>query len=123
MDKQNLEMELAHFTGSYSLHRFSRLFSQHVMTDGVKYLADNAGAYWLVEAIASHHHKCRGESFQVWELHKTKTGSAMLTCTGWGDVKIATQRIPFTDFPLDEIKLYCAQETHGCWVIMLPSEY
>ena len=40
------------------------------LTDGVKYLADEAGAYWLLDIIASYqtNPKTRREHFQVWEL-------------------------------------------------------
>jgi hypothetical protein len=42
-----------------------------VFTDGVKYLADQAGAYWLLDEIAhvrSGDKRVTGESFQVWQL-------------------------------------------------------
>ena len=40
------------------------------LTDGVKYLADEAGAYWLLDIIASYQTdpKIRHQPFQVWEL-------------------------------------------------------
>ena len=35
---------------------------------------------------------------------------------------LATQQIPYTDFPLEEIMLFaCWDQKH--WVIMLPGEY
>jgi hypothetical protein len=44
--------------------------------------------------------------------------SANFTAIGDGDAVVHRQRIPWTDFPLDKIKLYVADD-----VVMLPSEY
>jgi hypothetical protein len=40
-------------------------------TDGAKYVADDAGAYWLLDEIAlaqRYEKKVSGEEFQVWKL-------------------------------------------------------
>lgn len=43
--------DLDQFTGSENWHR--HWCNRHVTyTDGAKYLADNAGAYWLLDEIA-----------------------------------------------------------------------
>lgn len=43
--------ELLQFTGTSNYYCISR---RCWITDGVKYLADAAGAYWLTDAVASH---------------------------------------------------------------------
>ena len=43
--------QLAHFTGTTAYYRIS---NRHLLTDGTKYLAEAAGAYWLMDAAASH---------------------------------------------------------------------
>ena len=112
--------ELAQFTGSENWYRHA-LVRTITYTDGVKYLAARAVAYWLLDEIAlSQSLKAvKAETFQVWTLKlDAKGNSASLTCDN-GDKKVVyTKRIKFTDFPLPEIKLYC---TDG--VILLPSEY
>ncbi len=85
-------------------------------TDGVKFLHEACEAYWLLIAISSHHRK---EPFQVWELKVNDNKSATLTMReDDGQPNLVEQRIQFTDFPLDGIKLYLIDG-----VLLLPSEY
>jgi len=92
-----------------------------IFTDGVKFLADKAGAYWLIDAIASWQieEKVRNCSFQLWELKVNEDRTAILTMKeDAGEPEIVRQEIPFTDFPLEYQKLYLVDK-----VLMLPSEY
>lgn len=126
--------ELSGFTGTEGYHRFSMLFRRHVLTDGAKYLAESCGAFWLMDAIASHHSKAmqdqRLKHFQIWFLRKNKTNDGVtLTCwadTGSGEKAKITQRIPYSDFfnkfDGDEIQLYVVPQD-DFFVILLPSEY
>ena len=110
---------LAHCTGSERVY-------PHLLgvrfTEGVKLMADECGAYWLIDLIASHQFKkhVRREPFQVWELRQCKTSpSWKAVCTDGNDNRITGQRIEYSSFPLPEgIKLYCCDG-----VILLPSEY
>jgi len=129
--KEEIEAGLAQFYGSESFHKFSPLFYKHLLTDGAKWLADNAGAYWLMDIIGSYHGKCMKDpkamlqNMQFWTLKKNKTGQgAKVICErDTGDVAI-TQKIPYTDFPLNEIKLWVAPSGDGVhYTIMLQSEY
>ena len=61
--------------------------------------------------------KVAAEEFQVWTL-KVKDAKATLTCDDGNGNAVYAKRIPFTDFPLDEISLYFCNKT-----ILLPSEY
>lgn len=42
---------LTEFTGTERYYRISR---KHLLTDGTKFLADQAQCYWMMDAIASH---------------------------------------------------------------------
>ena len=42
---------LKQFTGTERYYRISR---RHLLTDGTKYLAENAECFWMMDAIASH---------------------------------------------------------------------
>jgi len=120
MQTQELERNLMMFCGSEKFYRHP-LTRQYIYTEGVKFLADNAGAYWLIDAIVSYRRK---EEFQVWVL-KVKNESAVLTMqedTSLGWPALVTQEIPYTDFPLSEMKLYCQNNGQG-FTIFLPSEY
>jgi len=90
-----------------------------VATDGIIALAEAAGCFWLLDIIRSYQTDKRLDpAFQVWKLtvkHEDSTG----VVHGYNDTElIITQEIPFTDFPLDEVKLYLMDG-----VILLPSEY
>lgn len=109
-----LATDLAHFTGSEHWYRYP-LRPGYTYTDGVKFLADNAGAYWLIDKIIL---EAPREPFQVWKLIVNADQWAVLTC-GDGDGNVlATHNITFTDFPLPEITLWLVDN-----VLLLPSEY
>jgi hypothetical protein len=130
----DLEADLQDFTGTLSYYQTSipRIYS----TDGVQYLAEHAKAYWLIDAIASHQFNSavRAEGFQVWTLHVGSTQEhpmpqsikAILICDDGNGRELTRQNIPYTDFPLPQIKLYCCDGDIGgksAKIIMLPTEY
>jgi hypothetical protein len=56
-------------------------------------------------------------------LNLTKTGeTANIVIDDGNGFRLASQEILYTDFPLDEIKLYGCWE-NDVWVLILPSEY
>ena len=91
------------------------------LTDGVKWLAEAAQCYWLLDVVASTQlvRKVRAEELHV---HKLKVDLKKQKAVFWVEDgngnKVYTQRIGYTDFPLPEITLW---QIGG--VIMLPSEY
>jgi hypothetical protein len=113
------ESELVNFTGSENWYQ--HWLGKMLFTDGVKFIADQAGANWLVDeiAISQTRPKVRAEEFQVWVLKvdlENRTG--VLSCDDGNDNLVFSKKIEYTDFPLAAIKFYC---TDG--VILLPSEY
>ena len=111
---------LADFTGTE--HWYRHPFIRHVLyTDGAQYVAETGGAYWLLDEIAFAQKtgsKVAAQPFQVWTLKVKSDDTAMLTCGDGNGNIIKRKKIPYTDFPLDEITLYFANN-----VIMLPREY
>ena len=116
-----IQAALAHYYGTENYHRYSALFHNHLLTDGAKALADMCQAYWLIDVICSHHAQTKGEGFQVWKLTK-EDSKATVTCGDGNGNELAKQDIPYTDFPLDEITLYCIEQGDN-WIILLTSEY
>lgn len=45
--------DLNRFTGTEQWHRFNSMMRDCLLTDGAKYVADEAGAYWLMDIIGS----------------------------------------------------------------------
>lgn len=111
---------LNQFTGSEHWFRHS-LIRNVLYTDGVQYVAEAAGAYWLVDEIAFAQSvpAIAAEEFQHWKLAvDTARSNAVLTCDD-GDGRIVFRKeIAFTDFPLDEIRFFYTDNT-----ILLPTEY
>ena len=113
----DLETELQMFTGSENLYRHWTGLLHY--TDGIKFLAEKANAYWLIDLIASWQIKVKDIPFQVWDLKKVNNTSAVITMREDKDEPaVVVQKLPYTDFPLKYIKLYVVNG-----VLMLPSEY
>jgi len=120
MQAEELETTLAQFTGTTRYYRFH---ADAVLTDGVHWLAENAGCYWLLDLFYSYLFMLDGEQESFTVLKLTKSGrSARAVIDDGNDNLIAQQEIEYTDFALEQIKLY------GCWdgaqwIMLLPSEY
>jgi hypothetical protein len=111
---------LAQFTGSQNFYRHS-LVREVLYTEGVEYVAETAGAYWLLDEIAlaqRHIIPVKREDFQVWDLTVNAEQTATLTCGDGNGLEVYSKPVPFTDFPEPGIRFYYAD-----WVIHLPSEY
>ncbi len=111
--------DLQQFTGTEEYYRHS--IARNVMyTDGIKYLAETAGAYWLIDEIALAQlfsATVRREEFQVWKLKVTGSRAVLSLEDGNGNKVGRNKHITFTDFPLPEITIWFENG-----VIMLPSE-
>jgi hypothetical protein len=114
------QADLNQFTGSETWYRHG--INRNVLfTDGAKYIADHAGAYWLLDEIAiiqPHDKRVAAEEFQVWKLVVRSDSTATLTCEDGNGNIVFSKDIEYTDFPLDEISLWFANN-----VIYLPSEH
>lgn len=130
------DAHLANFTGSEHFYRHS-LARNVLFTEGCAYLCHN-GAAWLIDEIAlvQNTKDIINQEFQSWELIvDTVNQSGKLIATDGGAMETAQgvavywelfrKEIPFTDFPLSTIKLYCC--TNGLpqngKTILLASEY
>jgi hypothetical protein len=114
------DSDLSQFIGSENWYRHG--INRNVLfTDGAKYIADKAGAYWLLDEIVliqPHDKRVAAEEFQVWKLVVHPNRTAVLTCEDGNGNVVFTKEIEYTDFPLNEISLWFANN-----VIYLPSEY
>ena len=128
MQTANITAEnLAQYYGTQQWYRHM-LNRKLLYTDGVHFLEEN-GAAWLLDAIASYItprllKNPRLRDFQLWELKvNLAKHSAVLTCREDADVPPAvTQRIEYTDFPLESIKFYVEPISETQWCLMLTSE-
>ena len=115
MNARKLKKELTHFTGTEKYYQSMAV----KFTDCVYFLAENAGAFWLIDLIGSYQHELRDIPFQLWELRVNDDKTAAIECReDTGMTTLVRQEIPYTDFPLEEIQLYCIDG-----ILLLPSEY
>jgi hypothetical protein len=121
--------DLDQFTGTEAYYGLGPLFPHVVLTDGTKHVADQGGAWWLMEAIASYQTRAlwaadpRLKALQFWKLKVNPDRSATLTCIAdSGEPPRVTQDIPYTDFPLPDIDIWVGR-TGPYLVLYLPSEH
>ena len=113
-----LKLELKQFSGGGEFYR-NPLFRDYVYTEGVRHLAEQAGAYWWIDYILSYQldPKLVVQPFQVWKM-VVQDDSAAVTVEDGNDNQIATLTISYTNFPLGEITFWLIDKT-----LLLPSEY
>ena len=114
------QSDLNRFTGSEHWYRHS-LNRKVLFTDGAKYVADQGGAYWLLDEIAlsqRYDSKVSAVEFQVWKLTVKPDRTATLVCEDGNCNVVVSRELEFTDFPLPEVTLWFADNT-----IYLPSEH
>lgn len=117
--KDTILGNLPQFIGTTQLYL---IYPKVVLTDGTKYLADACEAYWLMDAIASHiMGREKVDSFATAKL-VVKDSAAVLTLDDGNGNVFASQDIPFTTFPLDEILVYCEWDGQR-WTLLLPGEH
>jgi hypothetical protein len=139
-DSKTEPIDLSHWTGGGSaITRFSCLFRTVYATGGALDFAGQAGAFWLLDLIASHqpgiYAKHGPQDFQLWRVVRLPEGAkhdARAEC--WtdtpgapGSVRLAQQLIPMTDFPFDRLpanfRLYLEGDARRQAVILLPCEH
>lgn len=126
--------QLSQFTGTASYTRLNPFAL--LLTDGARFLAENADCFWLFNEIAAAQRNpiiTKDEmlrDMQFWTLRDNPaTSGATLVCErDSGDVALEIP-IPFTDFPFDvvpEVKIWVAPTSYGqgtAQVAYLPSEH
>ena len=112
--------DLAQFTGSERWYRHA-INRKVLYTEGAQHVAEAGGAYWLLDEIAlvqPYEPRVAAELFQVWILKVRPDHTATLSCEDGNGFVVFSKELTFTDFPLDEVTLWFANN-----VIYLPSEH
>lgn len=124
--------ELKQFTGDLDRYRHP-LNPKVIYTPGIKHLAERAGAYWLIDVVASYVGTSvmqkaiaddgRLAALQFWRLDVCGDHTAIVTCRADSGLKpVITQVIEYTDFPLAYIDLWLGYDG-SVWTLYLPSEH
>tara|TARA_Y100000389_G_scaffold48812_1_gene44336 strand:+ start:1552 stop:2004 length:453 start_codon:yes stop_codon:yes gene_type:complete len=129
-EKKDAIASIAQFHGTENWNRWSPLFPQHLLTDGAKYVADTFGAYWLMDAIASHTNNYKADQgVQFWTLRKNgKDGCTLVGRNDAGVEPFVRQTIEYTDFPTELMPFDIwaqrnMRDGQQPWVLMLETEY
>tara|TARA_Y100000310_G_C20048847_1_gene519608 strand:- start:47 stop:403 length:357 start_codon:yes stop_codon:yes gene_type:complete len=115
--KENIKSKLKMFIGT---EQYYKDYLGILLTDGVKYLMEECKCCWLISDIASIWKTKNLDDFHIVEIKKVENG-AVLKIKSDNGIKIKTiykQEYEYTDFILDEIKLYLING-----VLLLPNEY
>lgn len=112
------KIDLSHFTGTEAYHRTFLFNKNLVHTDGVQYFADQAGAHWFLDIVATEYYPLmKKEGFISIQL-AVEDGIADI-CVEDGDCGIITQKhIDHTDCPDGFYRFFMTDN-----VLMLTSEY
>lgn len=112
-----LVQELQQFIGSEHLYRVSP-FNKYSITDGVKYFADNGGAYWAVHDILATAVALQKEMLVAIVTSKDEQAIIEYEDGDCNKLEFATAKYPYTDLQEGTYKFYVMDN-----VLLLPSEY
>lgn len=112
--QEEINNELLNFTGTEKYHKY---LGGIYITDGVKYLAEAAGCFWLLDILVSVQQlpRVKKEEFQVLKFNKSKM---VVQIEDGNNNVVYNQKLQFTDCPLSEISIWFANK-----IIYLPSEH
>jgi len=117
MTKRFLPSDVQQLAGSERWYRH-QFVPEVLYTEGVKQVADQTEAYWLLDEIAFAQHAERAvaaEAFQVWKLVVQRDCTGTLTCKDGNGKVVFTTELDFVIFPEPEFVLWFAGDT-----ILLP---
>ena len=117
--RNEITANLPYFTGTIQTWEHRTPFGKLILTDGCNYIRKEAQSRWLFDLIQSYQPRLKGEEFQTWTLEKVSDTKFLVTCTDGDERTLITQKIQYSDFPLNSITF---------WVVdgmtcLLPSEY
>ncbi|MDY7396766.1 hypothetical protein UMM65_16075 [Aureibaculum sp. 2210JD6-5] len=119
-----IKERLQYFSGTEMFYQIPLLKTR--FTDGLKYLANVAECFWLItdvsviaKSLLNRSHFITIDFKRLSEKKQDYSGyeAEIIYSDGNGNI-LVTHRYHFTDFPLDELRLYFVDNT-----LMLPSEY
>ena len=119
-----IKQDLQQFSGSEIIYSFPLIKTKY--TEGMKYLATAADAYWLITDVSVIAKSLMDKSYFIIidfkrlsiEQQDYSGCMAVIEYSDGNGKVFETHRYNVTDFPLDELRMYFVDGT-----LMLPSEY
>lgn len=132
-DKQAPDIDLQQFRGGTHDRYQCRVNSRVIFSGGVRYLAEKANAFWLVDTIGSYlvpevlrsaiQRDGRIRFLHFWQLRVREDQSAVLSAlVDTGEPPFVVQKIAYTDIPLREVDIWAGHDG-GHWTLYLPQEH
>ena len=100
---------LSQFIGTAQYWRVARQFA---ITDGVKYLAETAACFWLIDAAISHLLEIGTADWFVLVRTEVSGSQATMIYEDGNGLERARQAIPYTDLQLPSVNLSFEKLTH-----------
>lgn len=130
LDAETLRHNLRMFTGTERWYRHN-IARRMLYTDGVQYFAEKAGAYWLLDIIATEivpkQNVKRDNYFLSITVTVDSESKAVIKATTEDEegkeVVAHTRNVPFTTLFEGEWKFYSIVQDEENVVVLLPSEY
>lgn len=117
LDPAQLRADLSQFTGTEQWYRHG-INRRMLFTDGVRYFAEQAGAYWFLDIVATEIFPLLvHEPFLAITL-KVDDGEADIVGDDGNGRVVYKRHINFTDAPDGDWRFYLTDN-----VLMVPSEY
>jgi len=121
---QHLKEQLSQFCGSQQI--FTLPLCRTRYTEGIQFLAQSVNAFWLLTDASVMGKSLSDKSrfitidFRRYPPSEVETHGydAVITYTDGNGTVLAKQQYHFTDFPLQQIRLFFVDNT-----LLLPSEY
>lgn len=121
---KSLRDSLQQFCGTTQFFKLPLIRTR--FTDGIHFLAERAGCFWLVTDASVIAKSLMDRSYfitidfkRLSEAERQQKGcEAIINYTDGNETILETHGYNVTDFPLDELRLYFVDNT-----LMLPSEY
>ncbi|WP_179376300.1 DUF6876 family protein [Winogradskyella wichelsiae] len=119
-----IKADLQHFCGTEMVFKIPLIGTR--LTDGLKYLANEAECFWLIKDASviakSLSHRSEFITINFKRLPEKeqfeKQCEAIINYSDGNGTIFETHRYSVTDFPLDELRLFFVDNT-----LVLPSEY
>ena len=114
-----MSIDLSQFYGTE--HYYVHSLTGSCYTDGVKYFADKAQAYWFIDLVMTEYHEMvKKEGFLSITL-KVSDSKAVIDVSDGNDVYAKERHIAFTDCPAGEYQFFFVKGKPN--VLMVSSEY
>lgn len=123
----DVALNLNQFTGSASFTRYN-MFTKDVASEGVMYLAEEMGAYWLLDSLTACFINLKEKhDFLVIKLKPIHSHGMQILLEDGNENLWYTHEVEFTDFNFSKVPadfaIWAARNEIGSYTLYLPSEH